>query len=84
MCSKDVKNFYKKDKVVNNMPSVKLIEHERVTYISEMEEYLNKLKKMEKNQARKISLENLKKSQIIGENGEFTERYKFSRRKVIK
>lgn len=84
MCSKDVKNFYKKDKVVNNMPSVKLIEHERVTYISEMEEYLNKLKKMEKNQARKISLENLKKSQIIGENGEFTEHYKFSRRKVIK
>lgn len=84
MCSKDVKNFYKKDKVVNNMPSVKLIEHERVAYINEMKEYLNKLKKMEQNQARKISLENLKKSQIIGENGEFTERYKFSRREVIK
>lgn len=32
MCSKDVKNFYKKDKVVNNMPSVKLIEHERVAH----------------------------------------------------
>lgn len=84
MCSKDVKNFYKKDKVVNSMPSVKLIEHERVAYINEMKEYLNKLKKMEQNQARKISLENLKKSQIIGENGEFTERYKFSRREVIK
>lgn len=79
MSSKDAENFYEEDKEVNIMPSVELIEYEKAAYINEMKEYLRKLKSMDKNQAKKISLENLKKSQIIGENEEFTEHYEYAR-----
>ncbi len=66
------------------MPSVDLIECEKVAYINGMKEYLQKLKKMEQSQAKKISFENLKKSKIIGENGEFTEHYEYMRMSVQK
>lgn len=75
MNDKNVDFFYEKDKEVNIMPSVKLIECEKVAYINEMKEYLQKLKNMEHSQAKEVSFENLKKSKIIGENGEFTEHY---------
>lgn len=66
------------------MPSVELIECEKVAYINGMKEYLKQLKSMEQSQAKKISLENLKKSKIIGENGEFTEHYEYMRMSVHK
>lgn len=79
MSDKDVESFYEKDKEVNVMPSVELIECEKVAYINGMKEYLQKLKSMEHSQAKKVSFENLKKSKIIGENGEFTEHYECMR-----
>ncbi len=75
MREKEHINLYTKDKEVDIMPTIELLEHERVAYINGMEEYLQRLKNMEHSQAKKVSFENLKKSKIIGENGEFTEHY---------
>lgn len=61
------------------MPSVEVIEREKVAYIKEMEEYLRNLKEMSENEAKRISYENLVKSRIIKENGEFTEHYKYTK-----
>lgn len=58
------------------MLSVEAIESEKVAYVKEMEDYLENLKKMNKNKAKKKSFENLVKSQIINKNGEFTEHYR--------
>lgn len=74
----------KREREVDIMPSVELIECEKVAYVNGMREYLQKLKSMERNQAKKVSLENLKKSNIIGENGEFTEHYEYMRMNVQK
>ena len=71
--------FFANDKEVYYMPSVEMIEYERASYIKEMEDYLFNLKRMKKSEARKISHDNLVKSQIIKENGEFTERYEFTK-----
>lgn len=79
MSSKDVGKVRKKDKEVKAMLSVEMIECEKVAYINEMKDYLQKLKNMEKTQAKKISFENLVKSRIIEENGEFAEGYEFAR-----
>lgn len=68
-----------KDEEVNVMPPIELIEREKVTYVKEMQEYLYALKKMSNEDAKRISQENLIKSQIIQDNGEFSERYRFSR-----
>lgn len=68
-----------REREVDIMPSVELIEREKVAYVNEMKEYLQKLKSMEHSQAKKISLENLKESEIVDENGEFTEHYKYMR-----
>lgn len=68
-----------KDEEVNVMPPIELIEREKVTYVKEMQEYLYTLKKMSNEEAKRISHENLIKSQIIQDNGEFSERYRFSR-----
>ena len=61
------------------MPTIELIECERVAYVKQMEEYLSNLKNMNKKEAKKISYENLVKSEIITESGEFSERYEFTR-----
>lgn len=61
------------------MPSVELVESERVAYVKEMEDYLTNLKNMPDNLAQEKSRENLLNCNIIQENGDFTERYKFSR-----
>lgn len=82
MNDKNTESFYEEDKEVNVMPSVELIECEKVAYINEMKEYLQKLKNMEHSQAREVSFENLKKSKIIGENGEFTDHYEHMRMSV--
>ena len=67
------------NKGVNTMPVIELIERERVAYVQEMDNYLQCLKKMTKQEAKKVSYENLVRSEIITENGEFTERYEFTR-----
>ena len=67
------------NKEVNVMPSIELIERERVAYVQEMEDYLQQLKKMTRKEATRVSHENLVRSEIITESGEFTERYKFTR-----
>lgn len=64
-----------KDEEANIMPAIELIEYEKVNYVQEMEEYLQLLKGMNKNQAKKRSYESLLQSEIITENGEFSERY---------
>lgn len=84
MSGKDVENLYQKDKEVNVMPSVELIECEKVAYINGMKEYLQRLKNMENSRAKELSFENLKRSKIIGENGEFTEHYEHVRMNVQK
>ena len=82
MNDKNVESYYEEDKGVNIMPSVELVECDKVAYINEMKEYLQKLKNMEHSQAKEISFENLKKSKIIGENGEFTEHYEYMQMNV--
>lgn len=64
-----------REREVDVMPSVELFEYEKIAYINEMKEYLKRLKSMEQSKAKEEALENLKKSKIIGENGEFTEHY---------
>lgn len=51
----------------------------KVTYVKEMEEYLQNLKSMGKGQAIKRSYESLLQSDIITENGEFSERYRVTK-----
>lgn len=73
------KEFFLMDEEVDVMPSVELVESERVAYVQEMEDYLTNLKNMPDNLAQETSRENLLNCNIIQENGDFTERYKFSR-----
>lgn len=61
------------------MPTVELVERERTAYIKGMEDYLQKLKSMAFSEALRESKKNLKGSHIIQEDGEFTERYPYSR-----
>ncbi len=68
-----------KDEEVTVMSPVELIEREKVAYINEMKDYLHNLKNMPKPEAKKISHANLVKSNIITEDGHFTERYEFTR-----
>lgn len=63
------------DKEVTYMPTMDMIEYERVNYVKEMQDYLRNLKKLSKNEAKEKSFQNLVKSEIICENGEFTERF---------
>lgn len=79
MNNEEEKCFYSKVEEVNIMPSINLIEYDKMTYIKEMEEYLQKLKAMERTKARKKSYESLLKSEIITENGDFSERYKYTK-----
>lgn len=69
----------KDNKEVNVMPPIEMIECERVTYVKEMEDYLNKLKGMKKVDAQKKAFENLVKSNIIERNGDFTEQYEYTK-----
>lgn len=67
------------DKGTDNMPTMDAIEYERVTYVKEMQDYLQKLKNMSKKEAKKKSFQNLVKSEIIHENGEFTDRFEYTK-----
>lgn len=61
------------------MPTIELIENERVAYVKGMEEYLQKLKLMPSNEAIEKSRINLERSHIIQEDGDFSETYSYSR-----
>lgn len=61
------------------IPVIKQIEHEKIAYIKEMKQYLYNLKQMPKNEARNKAQINLIESNIIQKNGEFSQQYKYSR-----
>lgn len=71
------------DKEVDLMPHIEQVEYERVAYIKGIEEYIQKLKEMPKNEAVKQSRMSLMSCNIIREDGEFTERYSYSRKHII-
>ena len=72
-------DIYTNDKEVDVMPTIRLAECERTAYVKRMEDYLKKLKLMAYSEALIESKTNLKSSHIIQEDGEFTERYPYSR-----
>ena len=71
-------------KEVNIMPAIEIFEYEKVAYVKEMEEYLRKLKGLERSEAERLSYKNLVDSQIISENGDFTARYAYTRKTLQK
>ena len=79
MNKNEQEKLYTKDEEVNIMPTMEMIEYERVAYVNGMEEYLQKLKNMDKSDAKKKSFENLVQCKIIHEDGEFTERYEYTK-----
>lgn len=70
------------DKGVDVMPMVDVVEGERSAYVKELEEYLNKLKQMPVHEAKQRSRSNLISSKIIQENGDFTEQYSYSSKRL--
>jgi hypothetical protein len=70
--------LYTKSAEVNNMPAIEEVEYERISYVKGMESYLKKLKNMPNSEAMQQSKINLQNSQIISEDGEFTEKYRYS------
>lgn len=67
------------DEEVTYMPTMDMIEYERVNYVKEMQDYLRNLKNLNKKEAKEKSFQNLVKSEIICENGEFTERFAYKK-----
>lgn len=63
------------------MPTIELVEKERLSYLEEMEQYLLKLKAMPKQEAEELSKKNLIESGIIDEDGELTEHYRIEKDK---
>lgn len=73
-------NFSAKDNKGDTMPIIELLECERVAYVKGMDNYLQKLKAMPDDEAIEKSRINLQNSNIIEPNGDFTERYHYSRK----
>lgn len=67
---------------VDIMPTIELVECERVAYVKGMQNYLQKLKSMSNSEAIKKSRSNLESSNIITKDGEFTDSYSYSRGNV--
>lgn len=74
-----VNNSFDDKGEVHVMPPIELIERERVSYVREMQDYLQRLKSMNKREAQKKSFENLVQSEIIHESGEFTDHYEYTK-----
>lgn len=72
-------NLFTDDERMDVMPTIELIEPEKIAYVKGMEEYLKKLKSMPNSVAIEKSRSNLEYSHIIQEDGEFTERYSYSK-----
>ena len=79
MKGKNVDSKFTEDERGDFMPTIEMVESERFAYVKGMEEYLEKLKSMPDSAAVEKSKVNLKNSNIIQEDGEFTERYHYSR-----
>ena len=79
MCKTESKNTAK-DKEVKIMSPIEMIEAEKINYINEMKDYLNRLKGLTPKEARETSYNNLLNSGIIEKDGKFSERYKYSRK----
>ena len=62
------------EKEADAMPDIDLIEYERIAYIKEMQEYFEKLKKMNKKEAQEMSFQNLVNSGILTPDGRFPSR----------
>ena len=61
------------------MPSIQAIERDKIEYIKGMEEYLQKLRAMPVDLARKKSRENLENCSILQKDGKLGKHYKYSR-----
>ena len=68
-----------KDTEGDGMPTIEAVECQRVAYVKGMKDYLKKLKSMTNGEAVKRSRKSLESSNIIQEDGEFTDRYRYSR-----
>lgn len=80
MKEKEHINLSTKDNEVNIMPTIELLECERVAYVKGMKKYLQKLKAMPNSEAIERSRINLQNCNIIESTGEFTERYSYSKK----
>lgn len=67
------------DKEVDFMPTIEQVEYERVAYVKGMEEYLQRLNSMPDKEVIERSRISLEKAGILQEDGEFAERYHYSR-----
>ena len=76
------KKVLKDAREVDAMPTIELLECERVAYVKEMKNYLQKLKALPNNEAIKRSRINLQDCNIIERNGEFTDRYRNSKKNL--
>ena len=72
-------NLSAKDKKEDTMPTIELLECERVAYVEGMKNYLQKLKTMPNSEAVEKSRISLQNSNIVEPSGDFTERYYYSR-----
>ena len=79
MTNKKMQNNNKRCKEVAVMPTIEAIEYERVAYIKEMNDYLQKLKNMQKREAKEVARKNLVECNILQEDGEYTARYAYTR-----
>lgn len=73
---KEYVGLYAEDNGEYTMPDVELVESEKTVYIKEMEKYLQELMATQKCDAAERARVNLQKCNIIGSDGEFTEKYR--------
>lgn len=76
---KEYVSLYAENNDAYTMPDVELVESEKTVYIKEMEKYLQELTAMPKCEAAEKARANLQKCNIIGSDGEFTEKYRHSK-----
>lgn len=72
-------HVFTNDKEINIMPSVELVESERTSYIKGMKDYLQNLKQLPEDEAIKKAQKSLEGCHIIQADGEFTERYHYTK-----
>lgn len=63
----------------DTMPTIEMMQQTRISYISDMQKYVENLKSLPKDQAFKTSKKNLISSGIIDENCILTDRYGYSK-----
>lgn len=61
------------------MPSIELVERERASYIRGMKDYLQNLKRLPEDEAIGRAKKSLEGCHIIQADGEFTERYHYTK-----